>query len=109
MNHNKIKIEYTEDFKNDLYEVIDYIKYKLKNVNAANALLSEVKSEIEKRSYSPDSYKTLKINNKFNDKFYSIKIRNFYILYTVNKIKNVKIMLIQNFIYAKRNFISALN
>lgn len=102
----KVIIEYTDNFRNELNDALDYIKYKLKNINAANALLKEIKAAIEERITFPDAYKEISIKNKYNDKYRMIKIRNFVVLYTLNTIDNKSVMTIQNFIYAKRGFLN---
>lgn len=103
---NEAIIEYTDSFKNELYDAIDYIKFKLKNVNAANVLLEEVKEAIEKRKIFADAYKEIQIKNKYNDKYRMIKIRNFAVLYTIGKRNNKMVMTVQNFVYGKRDFLN---
>lgn len=103
---NETIIEYTDDFKNDLNATLDYIKYKLRNINAGNALLKQVKEAIEKRKTFPDEYKEITIKNKYNDKYRMIKIRNFAVLYTLKNDGNKQIMTIHNFIYARRGFLN---
>lgn len=101
---NDFILEYTEDFKKDLEEICNYIKFHLKNLSAANALLDEIEKSILERLEFADSFKTIHTKIKTKYPLYSIKVKRFYVIYAIVENKGKKIMEVRNLIYAGRSF-----
>ena len=99
MNSEKYEIIYLPLFYNDLDKIIDYIKYELNNVIAANNLLSEIYKEINKRIYNPKSYEKYNSTRKRKNIYYRIHVKKYTIFYVVkdNKIE------IRRILYNKRD------
>lgn len=99
MINNKYKIQYLNSYKKELYEIIWYISYNLKNKEAAEGLLNKISNAIIKRSICPEIYE--KYKSKTNRKYiwYRIYVDNYTIFYTV---KN-NIMNVAHIIYSRRN------
>lgn len=100
MERSNYKIKYTKTFKKEIEEVFKYIVKELRNEIAAENLLQLIEKQIIERSYSPESYKMLKLKSKNTYKWYRININNYSAFYTVED----NIMTMRRFIYSRRNF-----
>ena len=99
MAKNKYTIKYLPSFSEELNEILYYITFILKNKNAAERLLENVHSAIEKRIENPESYEIYKSKANMKYNWYRIYVGNFIIFQTVRN----KIIEITHIIYGKRN------
>lgn len=97
--NKKHEIRYSELFYKDLNSILNYIKYELDNIVAANNLFDEVIREIYNRSYNPDLYERYYSNNKRKDTYYRIYIKKYIIFYIV---KN-NTMEVRRMLYSRQN------
>ena len=97
--NKKHEIKYSDLFYRDLSSILNYIKYELENVIAANHLFDEIVNEISNRVYNPESYEKYSSIRKRKDTYYRIYIKNYTIFYVV---KN-NVMEVRRIIYSRRN------
>ena len=99
MMKNNYNIEYLPSFHKEFEEILYYIKYKLKNTNAAKTFIENVENSIISRSTNPKNfeiYKSIK-NRKYS--WYRIYVGNFIIFYVVRNTT----MIVAHIFYNKRN------
>ena len=100
----KYTIEYSEDSKQDLFEIKRYIKYNLQEPNIAKKLTDKILKEIRKLSDNPEMYSIIddELINKL--KIRRIIVDNYVVFYRVkdNSVEIVRIM------YEKRNWMKLL-
>ena len=94
---NKFKLKYSQQFYNDLDQIVSYIKYELNNVIAAQNLLNKVEKSIKYRFRKPLGFEKYKTNS--GNTYYRIYINNYVVFYTVSD----DAMEIRRIIYNKRN------
>lgn len=99
MAKSNYSIKYLPSFDRELTEILYYITFELKNKNAAERLLNNIKMEIEKRSQNPKSYEIYKEKKKTKYDWYRIYINNYIIFYTVKD----NVIEIAHLIYCKRD------
>lgn len=99
MKNKSYKIQYLNSYKKELYEIIRYISYNLKNKKAAERLLYKISKAIIIRSRNPEIYETYKSKNHRKYTWYRIYVDNYTIFYTV---KDCYIK-IAHVIYSRRN------
>lgn len=97
--NKKHEIKYSNLFYRDLSSILNYIKYELENVIAANHLFDEIVNEISNREYNPESYEEYSSTRKRKDTYYRIYVKNYTIFYVV---KN-NVMEVRRIIYSRRN------
>ncbi len=97
--NKKHEIKYSYLFYRDLSSILNYIKYELENVIAANHLFDEIVNEISNRAYNPESYEKYSSIRKRKDTYYRIYVKNYTIFYVV---KN-NVMEVRRIIYSRRN------
>ena len=98
--NKKHKIIYLPLFYEDLDNITDYIKNKLKNEIALGKFVDKLEKEIKERASNPISYEEYISNKKRKNKYYRIYVDNFTVFYTV---KN-NVMEVRRILYSKRNF-----
>ena len=98
--NKKHKIIYFPLFYEDLDNITDYIKNKLKNEIALGKFVDKLEKEIKERASNPISYEEYISNKKRKNKYYRIYVDNFTVFYTV---KN-NVMEVRRILYSKRNF-----
>ncbi len=89
------KITFSKTALNDIDNIINYIFYKLNNRIAALNLLN---SFVSSKKYIIVFSKA----NKFNEKYYKFRIKNYYMFYTLDEV--TKTITIVRVLYRKRNF-----
>ena len=77
------KLEYTDDFKNDMSRTLAYISNTLGNPQAADRLLSEVETAILKRLQMPLAFEPVQSMRNRNVVFYRIYVGNYVVYYVV--------------------------
>lgn len=91
--------KFAKRFERNLSETLEYIKNELKNVSAADALLTEMEKVVKERSKSPKINKPFYKDKDNKESLYKIKVRNFYVIYVLDDDK--KIMKCIDFIYTR--------
>ena len=99
------KINYSVTAYKDIENILLYISHNLNNQSAAIKLRNKIISSEKIVSMLPHiGSKDIDENGK---EYYKYKIKNYYIIYTVNE-KN-KIINILRILYSKRNYQTILN
>lgn len=80
---NNYEIRYLPLFYQDFIEVLDYIKYKLNNPEAAEKLIIDVEEAILNRMNNPESFEIFRSIRERKYPYYRIYFRNFVIFYVV--------------------------
>lgn len=95
MNKNKYTLRYLPMFYDDVYAVIDYIKFELKNPKAALNLVNKIENKIMKRLPICEEFEIYQTKIKTKYPYYRIYVENFVIYYVVidNKIMEVRRLL----------------
>jgi plasmid stabilization system protein ParE len=97
--NKKYTLRYLPLFEKDLTEAVNYIAVNLQNPTAAEQLVDEVETAIEKRLEMPKAFAQYLSNKPRNHPYYRINVKNYLIFYVV--IGNV--MEVRRFLYSKRN------
>lgn len=100
MDKNKYKIRYLPSFISQFNNILYHITYELNNKIAANNLYKEVVYQIEKRSFSPNSYEVFRKTKEENINWYKIRVKNYIVFYVVKD----NIMEVRRIYYSRRNF-----
>lgn len=83
MNKSKYNLRYLPMFYDDVYAVVDYIKYKLDNPKAALNLVNEIENKILKRLPNCENFECYHSKLKTKYPYYRIYVQNFVIYYVV--------------------------
>ena len=79
----KYKLSFLPLFEEDLNEIVDYISTDLQNPSAADHLMHDIESAINKRLEAPLSFAPYPLLKKRPHLYYRINVRNFSIFYVV--------------------------
>ena len=79
----KYKLSFLPLFEEDLNEIVDYISTGLQNPSAADHLIDDIESAINKRLEAPLSFAPYPSLKKRPHLYYRINVRNFSIFYVV--------------------------
>ncbi|KHD44719.1 type II toxin-antitoxin system RelE/ParE family toxin [Streptococcus hongkongensis] len=85
-------------FEDDLNQIVDYIKYKLKNPSAAHHLVNDVEKAILQRLANPLGFPSYKTSTARPHPYYTIRVKHFTIFYVVIE----HTMGVRRILYAKR-------
>ncbi len=105
INGKKYTLRYLPVFLSELNAAAMYIAGNLSNESAAENLVSNVEKAIKKRLYAPEAFQPCDFKGKHKDKYYSINVGNYTILYVVIG----EVMEVRRFVYASRNMEGILN
>ena len=97
--NRKYEIKYSDLFYTDLSSILNYIKYELENITAANNLFDEIMKEISNRAYNPESYEKYSSTRKRKDTYYRIYVKNYTIFYVVRN----NTIEVRRILYSRRN------
>lgn len=97
--NKKHEIKYSDLFYRDLSSILNYIKYELENIAAANNLFDDIMREISNRAYNPESYEKYSSTRKRKNTYYRIYVKNYTIFYVVRN----NVMEVRRIIYSRRN------
>ena len=89
----------------DLNEIVDYITTDLQNPNAADRLVGDIESTINKRLEAPLSFAPFRSSKKRPHPYYRINVRNFSVFYVVIN----DTMEVRRVLYSKRDLDKLLN
>ena len=101
---HEFRLEYTQEFWEDISETITYIARKLENPAAAQNLKDDAEAEILKRASAPLAFAPYYTDSATGDVYYPIYIKNFIVFYVVIG----EVMEVRRFVYGKRNMVDVL-
>ncbi len=96
-------IKFTEDCKEEIFEIYEYISKKLVARNSAKQLMGKMRDSIMNLSKFPNIYAKIEKKDIHKRDFRRMVIDNFVILYTVDG--NEKNIYIAHMYYGKRNYL----
>ena len=99
MKQEKYKLEYNDNFINDLVEITNYITYDLSNSIAADNLLDDIETSITNRLQHPVGFRKYASKNNVEEVYYKIHVKNFTVFYVVIE----DIMECRRIIYSRRD------
>lgn len=95
---DRYTLRYLPLFEEELTDIVNHIKYKLKNPSAADNLVTEVEKAIIKRSLSPLSFEPChSIYDREHD-YYRIYVKNYVVYYVVID----DVMEVRRIVYSRR-------
>lgn len=95
-------MRYLPIFREDLAEVVSYIRDTLQNPFAANGLVDDVEAAILERSQNPDAFEQYHSPKERKYPYYRIYVNNFVVYYVVIP-GETKIMEMRRFLYNRRD------
>ena len=101
----KYKLSFLPLFEEDLNEIVDYITTDLQNPSAADRLVGDIESAINKRLEAPLSFVPFRSSKKRPHPYYRINVRNFSVFYVVIN----DTMEVRRVLYSKRDLDKLLN
>lgn len=100
------KIAVTEPAQNDLKEAVLYISKELKNKRAASNLIDLFEETARSLTDMPERYAVVDDEILAKEGIRFIQIKNYLLFYGVRK--ETETVVIQRFLYARRNWMSIL-
>ena len=97
------KVEFTEDFVEELNEIYEYISQKLYANKAAIDLLTKTIDKIFELETYPEMYMKLKKIDKLKNIYHRMVVNNYVVLYTIDY-ENNKVY-ISHIVYGKSNYL----
>lgn len=97
------EIEFTEDCREEIDEIYEYISEKLVAENSAKKLMRKMRDAIMDLSESPNLYMKIEKKDKLKREYRRIVIDNFVVLYTVDE-SNKKVY-IAHMYYGRRDYL----
>ena len=97
------EIEFTEDCREEIDEIYEYISEKLVAENSAKKLMRKMRDAIRDLSESPNLYMKIEKKDKLKREYRRIVIDNFVVLYTVDE-SNKKVY-IAHMYYGRRDYL----
>ena len=92
----KYTIEYLPLFDEELAAAVRYIAQRLRNPDAAVALIDNVERAITERLFAPESFEPIPSAKDREHPYYRIAVGNYLVLYCVIG----KVMEVRRFVYA---------
>ncbi|MFI3169200.1 MAG: type II toxin-antitoxin system RelE/ParE family toxin [Faecalibacterium sp.] len=100
MSEKCYKLRILPLFEDDLNEIVDYIKWKLRNPIAAHHLVDAVELAIYKRLPCAESFQKYPSKKDRTHPYYHIIVKNFTVFYVVID----DVMEVRRILYSKRDF-----
>lgn len=97
------EIEFTEDCREEIDEIYEYISEKLVAENSAKKLMRKMRDAVMDLSESPNLYMKIEKKDKLKREYRRIVIDNFVVLYTVDE-SNKKVY-IAHMYYGRRDYL----
>ena len=101
----KYKLSFLPLFEEDLNEIVDYITTDLQNPSAADRLVGDIESAINKRLEALLSFAPFRSSKKRPHPYYRINVRKFSVFYVVIN----DTMEVRRVLYSKRDLDKQLN
>ena len=83
MDGKKYKLRILPLFEDDLNEIVDYIRFRLKNPMAAQAFIDAVEAAVQERLDCPEAFQPYPSLKKREYPYYGIPVRNYTVFYVV--------------------------
>ena len=99
---NKYNIEFTDECKNEMRKIYEYIKNELYSETSAKKLINKVEEFISNLEYAPRIYAELEKFKGTNNIYRRIVINNYIILYTIDE--ENKIIYIAHMYYSGNDY-----
>lgn len=100
MATDSYKLQFTQDFVNDLYQIIDYISLTLNNPDAAQRLADDVRAAIHQRLSMPTAYEPYHARVQMDTVYYQLRVRHYTVFYVVIG----DVMEVRRILYARQNW-----
>lgn len=97
------EIEFTEEARDEIREIYEYISKNLVNENAAKRLMKKIKRNVMNLADFPEIYAKIEKKDKLQREFRRMIVDNFVILYTIDESK--KTIYISHMYYGRRNYL----
>ena len=97
------EIEFTEDCRDEINEIYEYISEKLVAENSAKKLMRKMREAVMDLSETPNLYMKIEKKDRNKREFRRMVIDNFVVLYTVDE--NSKKVYIAHMHYGRRNYL----
>lgn len=97
------EIEFTEDARDEIREIYEYISKNLVNEDAAKRLMRKMRKNVMDLAESPKIYVKIEKKDRMKREFRRMVVDNFIILYTIDEDK--KTIYISHMYYGRRNYL----
>lgn len=97
------EIEFTEDCRDEINEIYEYISEKLVAENSAKKLMRKMRDAVMDLSETPNLYMKIEKTDRNKREFRRMVIDNFVVLYTVDE--SSKKVYIAHMYYGRRNYL----
>ena len=97
------EIEFTEDARDEIREIYEYISKNLVNEDAAKRLMRKMRKNVMELAESPKIYAKIEKKDRMKREFRRMVIDNFIVLYTIDEAK--KTIYISHMYYGRRNYL----
>ena len=97
------EIEFTEDARDEIREIYEYISKNLVNEDAAKRLMRKMRKNVMDLAESPKIYAKIKKKDRMKREFRRMVVDNFIVLYTIDE--NKKTIYISHMYYGRRNYL----
>ena len=97
------EIEFTEDARDEIREIYEYISKNLVNENAAKRLMRKMRKSVLYLAESTKIYVKIEKKDRMKREFRRMVVDNFIVLYTIDEDK--KTVYISHMYYGKRNYL----
>jgi len=98
----KYNLEFTDDCKNEILEIYEYISQNLASTEAAKKLMKKIKTSIMHLSEEPYLYMRIDTTNNSHNNFRRIVVNNYVILYLVSEANHT--VYISHMYYGKKKY-----
>lgn len=97
------EIEFTEDARDEIREIYEYISENLVNESAAKRLMRKMRDSVMDLAESPKIYAKIEKKDRMKREFRRMVVDNFIVLYTIDEEK--KTIYISHMYYGRRNYL----
>ena len=97
------EIEFTEDARDEIREIYEYISKNLVNEDDAKRLMRKMRKNVMDLAESPKIYAKIKKKDRMKREFRRMVVDNFIVLYTIDE--NKKTIYISHMYYGRRNYL----
>ena len=98
----KYNLEFTDDCKNEILEVYEYISTKFSVNRSSKKIMKKIKTSIMHLSEEPYLYMRIDTSNNSHNNFRRIVVNNYVILYLVSEANHT--VYISHMYYGKRDY-----
>ena len=97
------EIEFTEDARDEIREIYEYISKNLVNENAAKRLMRKMRKSVLDLAEFPQKFVKIEKKDRMKREFRRMVVDNFIVLYTIDEDK--KTIYISHMYYGRRNYL----